>query len=304
MRFSILLFSNLFSPSLLCAASFSQHNIDTVAAGRDAELDFDIDIDFATPCSDEPTCDDEIADLFDSIDGSLTEEEEEEPSIYNNALRTRSTKRSGSFQRLMSSFGRKSTNINNKDDNHKKTATPLDRKSLSSVERHLVLEFAGKIARSKQDFHSNQADASELAAKAEHQKFLAANRVLQKVTGSASLLAHRYGVISQEAMNAAHREKMVWDEARARKNAEKGHLKAAREAYKEVGKRGKDVEHVGMVDKELHARMQRGFPPMLNREMAEANREVERANRAKGFGRVSVADRLRKAGRVVKDWVW
>lgn len=270
---------------LVGAAILSKHCVDAGTAEEDAELD----VDFLTPCL---YCDLGGMNLFGNNPWTKS-------NVLGSKLFTRSTKRSGSFRSLLGAFGGRKAEA--------KQIVPPDRKELSEDERHLVLEFAGRGARSKQTAHQKQAEESKTAADRERRKRMIVDSMLQKVSREASTIAEQYGALSRKAGAAFTQEQGLWKESRARRKAIRGHEEDTKKANKEVQKRGKDIENIGLVNKHMRNRMLKNFPPMPNpdREAALQKKLTKEAR-----GRQSLAERLkrmgpslRKAGRTMRDWV-
>ena len=64
------------------------------------------------------------------------------------------------------------------------------------------------------------------------------------------------------------------------KDAENRHWEEAERARKRVREKGVDIEHIGMVNKNLHMRMRRHFPPLVNVN-ARAEKELLRTKQAR-----------------------
>lgn len=276
MCFSIILLLNLVFVSISCAENLYDHGLGAVAK-ESPKLNLDI----LTTSSYKPTYDDNDADadLYDLIDAQGST-----PRIYENALSVRSEQIGNLFKLLKKGFSRR-----------RPQAKEALETTLKEHERHLVLEFAGKKHQQNQKKAYNKEQNAEWAAKKSIIQYDVAQRNFVKYNGAAALLAARYGAINPVATQASIREQVVANEMRLAKKELKGHRQQLKEANKDVRNRGKDIENIGLVNKEMQARMKQSFPPLSN---------PERPNRDQKQDRQRIVDRLKGVGHAVKDWIW
>ena len=231
-------------------------------------------------------CNNDEADLFDFIGIHRAD-----TNIYDNNLFTRSEESSDAKEHPPDP-SRKET--------QQKKAT-AKKGTFNDAERHLLLEFAGKKTHQRHVAALKMAVEGKEGAKIENVRHEKAFNRYVKLSGAAAITASRYGVGSRYAEATARLEQTAADDMKRSIQAFKGYLVQTARGVKDLKKSGKDIEHIGLVDKEMRTRMLRSFPPLPNPEGARERKAAARKNLVKNsLKRIGLGGILKRTERTSK----